>query len=147
MTEAGRWRRDFQVTVAETVATARWLDTIAVEQALPGETAYAMQICLEELLGNVLRHGGDDRRASVSVEIDPNRLAMTVEDDARPFDVASAPVKHVQGSLEDLEPGGLGIGLVHDFSDRIEYSRAGLGNRVTVTFTLGKSASETAPGR
>jgi anti-sigma regulatory factor (Ser/Thr protein kinase) len=147
MAEAGRWRRDFPVTVAETVATARWLDTIAAEQALPGETAYAMQICLEELLGNVLRHGGDDRHASVSVEIDPNRLAMTVEDDGRPFDVASAPVKHVQGSLEDLEPGGLGIGLVHDFSDRLEYSRAGLGNRVTVTFSLSNPTSSPAPGQ
>jgi anti-sigma regulatory factor (Ser/Thr protein kinase) len=145
MAEAGRWRRDFPVSVAETVATARWLDTIAVQHALPGTTTYAMQICLEELLGNVLRHGGDGRRAKVGVEIDTDRVAMTVEDNGRPFDVASAPVKHVQGTLQDLEPGGLGIGLVHEFSDRLEYSRAGLGNRVTVTFSLSDPTSSSAP--
>ncbi len=138
-------QRDFPVTIAETAAATRWIEDIAAANGLPGATAYAMQLCLEELLGNILRHGSGNRRAKVAVALLSDRVRMTVEDDGAPFNVVSAPVKHVQGTLDNLEPGGLGIGLVHDFSTSLEYARAGLGNLVTMTFELSDPVPPATP--
>jgi len=104
-----------------------------------------MQVCLEELMSNIARHGkvlsrptetDADNPLSISVGIDvrTDRIAMTIEDNGRPFDVEKAPAKVVDRPLEQVQPGGLGINLIKSFSDNIEYRRTDAGNRVTVDF-------------
>ena len=101
-------------------------------------------------MSNIARHGKDhssstafptetdaaDNPLSISVDIDvrADRIAMTVEDNGRPFDVEEAPAKVVDRPLEQVEPGGLGINLIKSFSQNIEYRRTDAGNRVTVDF-------------
>ena len=52
------WRKAFIGTIDDISAAAQWVDTVAVEQQFPEQLVFALQVCLEELLTNVVRHGG-----------------------------------------------------------------------------------------
>ena len=105
-----------------------------------------MQVCLEELLANIVRHGKSpsipwpqivsEHPLSISVTVNAvaDRITMTVEDNGHPFNVAEAPAKVIDKPLEEVQPGGLGIQLIKNFASNLEYSRTETGNRVIVEF-------------
>ena len=143
------WRRVFSGSIADVTAASAWVERIAASLKLPGKLTFAMQVCLEELMSNIARHGkvhsfsapfptetDADNPLSISIGIDvlADRIAMTIEDNGRPFDVEKAPAKVVDRPLEQVQPGGLGINLIKSFSHNIEYRRTDAGNRVTVDF-------------
>ena len=142
------WRKAFIGTIDDISAAAQWVDTIAAGQQFPEQLVFALQVCLEELLTNVVRHGGAKSSGNLSeVPIPPlnveitistgaQRVSMTVEDNGKPFDVVNAPAHRIDQPLEEVQPGGLGIQLIRNFASSIAYEPAGLGNRVIVEFLL-----------
>ncbi len=139
------WRRVFSGSIADVTAASAWVERIAESLKLPGKLTFAMQVCLEELMSNIARHGkvhscptetDADNPLSISIGIDvrADRIAMTIEDNGRPFDVEKAPAKVVDRPLEQVQPGGLGINLVKSFRNNFVYRRSDAGNRVTVDF-------------
>jgi serine/threonine-protein kinase RsbW len=143
------WRRVFSGSIADVMAASAWVERIAASLKLPGKLTFAMQVCVEELMSNIARHGKGhsfpatfptetdaDNPLTISIDIDvlADRIAMTIEDNGRPFDVEKAPAKVVDRPLEQVQPGGLGINLIKSFSHNIEYRRTDAGNRVTVDF-------------
>lgn len=129
-----RWQKTFAADQAEIAAAADWIDDIAAAEKLPAPIVYAMRLCLEELLSNTIRHGGASQ-AEVEVSLAGDALRMVIEDNGKPFDVAAAPARHVDKPLDQLVPGGLGIGLVKNFASSVTYARVAGRNRVTLEFT------------
>ena len=142
------WRKAFTGTIEDISAAAQWVNTIAVDQKFPEQLVFALQICLEELLTNVVRHGGAKSsgdlsevpipplNVEISISTTAQRVSMTVEDNGKPFDVVNAPAHRIDQPLDEVQPGGLGIQLIRNFASSIAYEQAGLGNRVTVEFLL-----------
>ncbi len=142
------WRKAFIGTVADITAAAQWVDKIAAEQRFQEQLVFALQICLEELLTNVVRHGGAKSsgdlsevpvpplNVEISISTGAQRVSMTVEDSGKPFDVVNAPAHRIDQPLDEIQPGGLGIQLIRNFASSIAYEQAGLGNRVIVEFLL-----------
>jgi serine/threonine-protein kinase RsbW len=131
------WNKTLRGTSSEVIETEKWLDEIVREQKLPPEVAFALQTCAEELLTNIVKHGGTPRPdIDLTLKVYPDRIELVVEDDGRPFDVAAAPVHVIDGPLAEVEPGGLGIQLIRSFTDDLRYERAGRGNRVHATIRL-----------
>ena len=142
-----KWRREFVGSMDEAFATARWLDDIAAQQRLSGRVVFAAQLCLEEILTNIVRHSGKTE-PHVAVEVDHtgDRLQLTIEDDGKPFDVTSYPRRPVERDLETVEPGGLGLHLLQHFASQLEYSRSKDHNRVTAVFcTVAERTSQHLP--
>lgn len=142
------WHRAFAGTVADVTAAAQWLDTIAADQKLPEQLVFSLQLCLEELLTNIVRHGGTESggdlsdvampplNVEVNISTSAESLIMTVEDDGKPFDVVNAAARRIDQPLDEVEPGGLGIQLIRNFASTMAYERAGLGNRIVIEFLL-----------
>ena len=142
------WHKAFIGTIDDISAAAQWVDTIAAEQQFPEQLVFALQVCLEELLTNVVRHGGAKSsgdlsevpapplNVEISISTGAQRVSMTVEDNGRPFDVVNAPAHRIDQPLDEVQPGGLGIQLIRNFASTIAYEQAGLGNRVIVEFLL-----------
>jgi serine/threonine-protein kinase RsbW len=142
------WRKAFVGTIGNISAAAQWVDTIAADRRLPEQLVFALQICLEELLTNIVRHGAAESGGDLShvamppvnVEITISTSAqgvnMTIEDNGKPFDVVNAPAHRIDQPLNEVQPGGLGLQLIKNFASRVAYERAGLGNRVVVEFLL-----------
>lgn len=141
------WHRIFNGSILEISSAASWVESIASELDLPASQAFAMQVCLEELMSNIVRYGGSpptprpqiDSKNTLSISVTvtslADRITMTIEDNGRPFDVAQAPGKVIDEPLCKVQPGGLGIHLIKSFADDLTYSRTKMGNRVIVEFT------------
>jgi serine/threonine-protein kinase RsbW len=141
------WERVFKANLSEIASAAKWVESIAVSAELPPAQEFAMQVCLEEIMSNVVRHGkchSDSSRPSrsgrdyltIAIAIDAyeDRITMSVEDNGRPFNLGKAVAKKIDEPLEQLQPGGLGIHLIKSFSSTMEYQLTEQGNRITVEF-------------
>jgi serine/threonine-protein kinase RsbW len=122
-------------SVTGIVAACEWVEAACRSAGVHPDCIYAVQVCAEELLGNVLRHGGrPSPRIEVGIAFPKGRVELTVEDDGPPFDVSAAVPHRVDRTLDAVEPGGLGIQLIRSFAASVAYRRAGLGNLVILTF-------------
>jgi anti-sigma regulatory factor (Ser/Thr protein kinase) len=118
-----------------------WVAALAAEYAIPADTLYAIDLCLEEAISNIVRHGyGDESNRTIDVDFLPDRensLTFTVEDTAPPFAPAE-PIEpqELPASLGDFKPGALGIHLMRKFAGSVTYEQLPAGNRLTLCFPV-----------
>ena len=56
--------------LADLALVRPWVDALAVEHALPQDTVFAIHLCLEEALSNIIRHGyGGEPNHAITIEI------------------------------------------------------------------------------
>lgn len=137
-----------------------WVESLAAAYAIPPDTLFAIHLCLEESVSNVIRHGYQGQpghHLTVDFSLAPanapatngsanspanspaNILVFTVEDQAPPFNPLedlAVPAMPAAGSIDRLNPGGHGIRLLRKFAADLDYQRLANGNRLTIRFTL-----------
>jgi anti-sigma regulatory factor (Ser/Thr protein kinase) len=87
--------------------------------ALGAKAANRLEVVLEELISNVLRHGfeGDGGHSMLlAVAAGPGDVEITLEDDGRPFDPTGVPDPAPLTSVETARVGGLGLKAVRRFA-------------------------------
>jgi anti-sigma regulatory factor (Ser/Thr protein kinase) len=120
-------------------AAATWLRAVASGLS-PSRLADA-ELCMDELVTNVVRYGWADTDPgprSVTLRIDRIgcEVEITVEDAGRPFDPTAAPLAPIAHSLDEAVPGGRGLLLVRSIAPRVAYERSNGVNRTTIAFPL-----------
>lgn len=98
----------------------------AETHALPADMRRSLSVALDELLANALSHGMAGRDAgsiTVEVELDQERLTVTLTDDGPPFDPFGPAAPDTTLSVEERPIGGLGIHLVRRLVDEVSYHR------------------------
>ncbi|HVD61911.1 MAG TPA: ATP-binding protein [Gemmatimonadaceae bacterium] len=100
----------------------------AEAHALPDAVRRSVNVALDELLANKLSHGMADRDAGsakveVQVQLDEERLTVTITDDGPGFDPFGQAEPDTTLSVEEREIGGLGIHLVRKLMDEVSYER------------------------
>ncbi len=135
------WRREFVGAIPEIGLSIAWVGAVAKSLNADETQTYALQLCVEELVSNIVRHGGaalssEHRRPFICICVAEKfgRIVLTIEDDGPYFDIEHAPAKRVDQPLELVQPGGLGINLVESFSSSLTYERRGNRNRVIAEF-------------
>ena len=86
---------------------------------------FAVELALEEIFTNVVRHNANGAGLiAIELERRDGEVILTIIDpDAPRFDpLADGPDPGTDLPLAERVPGGLGIHLVKQFMDRIEYS-------------------------
>jgi len=94
-----------------------------------------LSLALEEILVNVIRHGhpeGGKHEIQVRLSLQQDWVIATVEDDGMPFNPLEAPEPDLDSPLETRPIGGLGIHLVRNITDSLEYQRSEGRNRLVV---------------
>ena len=111
------------------------LDALTFARAFLGESAgegpgaAKLLIVVEELVGNVLRHGATGAPITVQLELSrtSSGIALRLEDDGQPFDpVAARPT----GDGATIVAGGVGLQLVREWASDMDYRRDGACNRL-----------------
>lgn len=84
---------------------------------------YAVELVLEEWLANAFRHGGA-RQVRLSAGRDGDAgLLLQFEDDGTPFDATAHAPAARPASLDEAEPGGLGLLLIRRCARRWQHAR------------------------
>jgi len=115
------------------------LEALAGQLGLPLKTLHEVQLAVEEHLTNILKHGFDDQgdhQIRVRVLPAPTELRLEVEDDGRPFDPLKHPPPDLSQPLEARSVGGLGIHMMRQTMDRLEYRRVEGKNVLVMTKQL-----------
>jgi len=99
-----------------------------------------LMMVVEELFTNTVHYGYDDGvvdTISISVERVGDRVDLVIRDNARAFDVARCPpYPDRPPKLEDIEVGGLGLLLVHNFAHSVASRRDGATNITEVVLPV-----------
>jgi len=96
------------------------------KQVLPEEVEFQIDLVLDELVSNVIRHGlKDDKEHFIEVNLrcDEHDLILEVEDDGVPFNPLDASPPDITKPIVERRIGGLGIHLVRQIMDSLAYER------------------------
>ena len=70
--------------MSELTRVSPWIERLAKKYAIPQKTEFAMNLCLEEVLSNIIRHGySGDSDHFISVHFDTHKdeyLVLVVDD-------------------------------------------------------------------
>jgi anti-sigma B factor antagonist len=113
-----------------------WVDELAMLMNLAHRTEYALRLCLEEAVTNIVTHalpvpGVNADTVSLRLIAAPDKLTVTVQDQCAEFN----PL-HPDPAERDRErpsEGGLGVGLLRQHAREVTWSRVGTANRLAFT--------------
>lgn len=101
------------------------------------DTVFVINLSLDELVTNIVVHAGSrDPRAHeivLRMSINNTEVSVELEDDGSAFNPLDIPVPNLEATLQNRDPGGLGIHLARTLMDGIRYSRVGRRNLLTLT--------------
>jgi serine/threonine-protein kinase RsbW len=121
----------------ETLAV--WLRRFSQSHELDEDADLRLNLVLEELFTNAVRHGGCQgmaAAASIRLRIEGRELLVEYADRGQPFDPADAPTPDLGAPLEQRSAGGLGVHFVKQMARRIEYHRVDGWNRITLRLAI-----------
>jgi len=121
--------------LAELKRLAGWIES---QQELSDETSFAIQLCLEEAVANIIMYAGagQDDRLEITVHLERNDgiVVARIEDNGREFDPTRFLPLSVAKSLEEAKVGDLGIHLMRGFANGMHYERRAGRNRLMLRF-------------
>ena len=115
------------------------VDELARARHLPSSVVADLQVVLDEVLVNLIRHGYRDdgiHQIRVRLTADARRVRIDVEDDGQPFDLRTAPPPDRVSPLQARRPGGLGLHFVRSLMSDVRYASAEGRNHLVLTRNL-----------
>ena len=114
-------------------------DAFADRHNVGDKARFQLQLCLEEMVLNVINYGFDDDgeheiHVDFEFRIDSKTVMVNILDDGRRFDpLKEVPEPDLDASLENRTVGGLGVHFVRRFMDDARYRHVEGRNRLTLT--------------
>ena len=96
------------------------------EQRASAATIHDVQLVLEEVMTNVIRHSTPRHQAltlEVELEMEPGAVRLRVEDDGSAFDPTAASEKAEEAMPPGRGSGGYGLRIVRRTAVRLDYRR------------------------
>ncbi len=122
----------------ESRRASEWLDATCRRHGVPQAQVDQLALCLEEVLANVIAHGGTTARSEpirLRLEIAPHQgdtlASVTVSDSGVAFDPLTASQGNAPKTLDEAVPGGMGLGIIHQCSASLGYRREEGRNHLT----------------
>ena len=102
---------------------------------IPSRALYAVNLALDEVVTNVVRHGFDDpggQEVLAQLTARSGEVTTEVSDSGRAFDPLAVPAPNLEAPLAERSLGGLGIHLIRSLMDALEYRRENGKNVLTM---------------
>ncbi len=132
--------------LADVSRACRAAAELAAEAGFPEATVLDLRLALEEVLANVVHHGGlrvSEDRISVTLSCDEEGIEVEVRDPGAPFDPLGHPPPDLDRPPEERDPGGLGILLFRQVAKNPRYSRQPKEN--VLRFRISRAGGTDAP--
>jgi anti-sigma regulatory factor (Ser/Thr protein kinase) len=106
------------------------------ENELSDDIVWEIRLVLEEIVTNIISYGYEDKaehEIAVSIVNGEEDITVSVRDDAKPFNLLEYPGPDLEIPLEDRGVGGMGIHMVREVMDEINYKREDDGNLLVMS--------------
>lgn len=120
---------------SEVASICRFVQETSRELGLDERLTYDLMLAVDEACVNVIRHAYDGRGGDVEVTIEmaEDGVKAVIRDWGEAFDPPSIPEPDVSAPLDERTPGGLGLFLMRNVMDRVEFQFDGEnGNTLTM---------------
>lgn len=111
------------------------IETLAEREGWTPDLSFKVNLALEELVINIMDYGfaEGDHEIDITLISEDHRLIIEIADSGKAFDpLQDAPVPDVNAPAEERPIGGLGIYLVRNMMDDMQYRREGDRNYLTL---------------
>jgi anti-sigma regulatory factor (Ser/Thr protein kinase) len=107
-----------------------FIDRFVDEEKVADDARHAVLLAVDELFTNMVKyHPLNTNDVSIKLAAEGQTMVVQlVDQNVDPFDVTKKPDPDLSGSLDDREPGGLGIFLTKKFIDNVQYQH---GDRIS----------------
>ena len=130
----------FQMTLAAEVESLsvfrKFISDCCASSNVPDGAVFDLKLAVDEACTNIIEHGYkwmDPGSIILSFRIGSDRVFVQITDFGHIFEPADAPKPDVEAALVDRPLGGLGLFLIYQTMDNIDYQAYDDGN--TLTFT------------
>jgi serine/threonine-protein kinase RsbW len=126
-----------QLTVPRTtqyLGMVRRVVAMAAERVgFDGEEVDKIELAIDEACSNsVLYAQAEPGELEIEVKITDERFTVVLRDDGAPFDFDARGNFEVEDQLRSVEYGGLGIYIIKNFMDDVQYRHTGRGNELVM---------------
>ena len=111
------------------------LTEFGAEHEWPEDLLFHVQLTLDELATNVINHGygASGHSFQITVKSNPEAVQIELVDEARPFDpLQDSPQPAIDAGVHERRVGGLGVYIVKELMDEMEYRRENGKNCLTL---------------
>ncbi|MBR3895661.1 MAG: ATP-binding protein [Bacteroidaceae bacterium] len=112
--------------IAEISRLAEFVENLGEEFMLTPDLVFNLNLVLEEAVSNVILYAypkEEHEIITLSAKKDDNMLIFVLTDSGKEFDPTQIPDADVTLSAEEREIGGLGIFLIRQIMNTVEYQR------------------------
>ena len=114
---------DVWPTLDEVERAAAWLEEFGTAAAIPGDVTAKLQVVLDEILSNVIRHAAS---AAGPIRLEARRrkqdVELSVTDDGPPFDPTQFKPVSAAVRVAERQVGGAGLLFVRALMDEIDFA-------------------------
>src|ERR1700680_5007653 len=97
-----------------------WIEGLSSRHSIPRDLQFAIDLCLEEAVSNIIRHGYDEAgRFPVTIGFPmpcTGYFVFVIEDEAPAFNLLDAPELPAMNPVDEDRIGGQGIRLMRGFA-------------------------------
>jgi len=133
--------------IAETSRVADQVESFGRDQRVASSAVNDLNVALDEVVSNIVRHGGETARAHlvvIRIGLAGGWFFAEVRDQGVPFDPVAYVAPESRGGKR--APGGLGLVFVRALMDEVRYTREGQSNVLFLAKSVsGARAVETPP--
>lgn len=121
-------------TVENITVVTEFIDQQLENAGCPMEVQYLIDIAVDELFGNIAKYAYTDRigKAIVRTEISDKEALITFVDSGIPYNPLMREVPDLDLTVEEREPGGVGIHIVRNSMDDMKYEYMNNQNILTI---------------
>ena len=121
--------------MAELALLSEALERIGADHGIDPKSLAQLQVALDEMVSNVIKYGWPEQgthHIEVRITVGTDEVKIEIADDGRLFNPlhASPPARSLSGQRP--RPGGVGIHMVKQLVDTIEFARIGERNHLTL---------------
>lgn len=124
--------QSFKRSIDSVANIYRYSEDIMAAADIDDSVRFRIHFAMEELFVNLVRYNpGAQRDIEVEIEASDGKVTVTITDrDAAEFDVTKARPVETGASLRERKPGGLGLHLIQQMVDTLEYDYRGGRSRI-----------------
>ncbi len=112
--------------IAEINRLATFIEELGEELNLPSDLIFNLNLVLEEAISNVILYAypkEEQQEIVLTAKKSDKNLIFVLTDSGKEFDPTQAPDADVTLSAEERQIGGLGIFLIRQIMNKVEYQR------------------------